>query len=488
MKKKVKIIGAGISGLSAACLLGKEGFDVEVFEKNSQIGGRARQFKKEGFTFDMGPTFYWMPDIIEKFFNYFGKTTSDFYDLKRLNPGYRIYYGYHDYVQTDSNICDVYDLFEKLEPGSSDFLKKFIADAENNYNIGVKDIIYRPGKSPLELVTPQTTFKVYKFLKSISYDIRKNIKNKKLRQWLEFPVIFLGAKPTDIPAFYNFMNFADIKLGTWHPIGGMYKIIESLETIAKSYNVKINVNAQAEKILTNSKNANGIVVNGEKIDADIVLSGADYQHTELLLKKELRTYPQKYWQKKVFAPSAVLYYVGFNKKIEHLVHHSLFFDTDFDTHINDIYKSPKWTKDPLFYTSFPSISDATIAPKNKEAGIFLIPIAPGLDENKEAVEKYFDIIISRIEKNTDQNIRDFIVFKETYSISNFVKDYNSYKGNAYGLANILLQTAFLRPKIKSKKVSNLFFTGQLTVPGPGVPPSFISGEIAANEIKKFSEK
>ncbi len=485
---KILIIGGGISSLSAACYLGKSGHDVEILEKNSTVGGRARQLKRDGFTFDMGPTFYWMPDVFEKFFADFGKKSSDFYDLKRLDPGYRIYFGKEDYLDTSADFQKVEQSFEEREKGSSKFLRRFIADASANYDIAVKDIVYKPGISPLELINTKTITRVGKFLRTISQDVRGNIKNKELTHLLEFPVIFLGAKPSSIPAFYNFMNYADLKLGTWHPMGGMYKVIEALEKIAVDFGAKISTNANVEKIVVENSKAVGVVCDGREIRADVVLSGADYHFTELLLDKKYRQYSEKYWQSKVFAPSALLFYVGFNKKLNNLPHHSLFFDADFDHHISSIYDNPSWVEKPLFYSSFPTITDESLAPKGKEAAIFLIPSAPGLKENPELVEKYFENIITRIEGLTGENIREHIVFKEHYGFSNFVKDYNSYKGNAYGLANILLQTAFLRPGIKSKKVDNLFFTGQLTVPGPGVPPSLISGEIASRLINKTLEK
>jgi phytoene desaturase len=483
-KKIIKIIGSGFSSLSAACFLAKDGFDVEIFEKNSHIGGRAQQLKKDGFVFDMGPTFYWMPDVIEEFFNKFDKKVSDYYDLKRLDPGYRIYFSENEFIDSSVDNEKLFAQFEKIEKGSSIFLKKFLKDSKTHYDIGVKDIIYKPALNPFELVKVETAVNVHKFLRSISREIRKNIKNEKLCQFLEFPVIFLGAKPSDIPAFYSFMNYADIELGTWHPMGGMYKLVEAMGDLAKSLGVKINTDSAVSKINISDSKVQSIVVKGDIIKTDVLLSGADYHHTELLMDKVFRNYSEAYWSKKTFAPSAVLFFIAFDKKIENVEQHSLFFDSDFNKHIDDIYSNPKWTDSPLFYASFPSISDSSLAPEGKESAIILIPIAPGISENKDKTEEYFENVITRLEEITNNSLRNHILFKETYSISDFVKDYNSYKGNAYGLANILLQTAFLRPKLKSKKLNNMFFTGQLTVPGPGVPPTIVSGEVVSKLIKK----
>ncbi|MCW4467527.1 phytoene desaturase family protein [Flavobacterium sp. MFBS3-15] len=487
MRKQAKIIGSGFSSLAASCYLAQQGYGVTVYEKNAAIGGRARQLKRDGFTFDIGPTWYWMPDVFERFFGDFGKKPSDYYELEKLSPAYSVYFAEKDFVTIADNLDEIADTFESIEKGSGAELREFIDEAKSNYDIAIKDLVYRPGESPIELVTPQTMMKMGQFFGNISKDIRKRFKNKKLVQVLEFPVLFLGAKPSDTPSFYNFMNYADFGLGTWHPKGGMYSVIRAMETLAKELGVEIITNANIEKIGVEGGKATHLIINGNKIDADIIVSGADYHHTETLLDKQYRAYSEKYWEKRTFAPSSLLFYIGFDKKIENVEHHTLFFDTDFDIHAKDIYDNPKWPEEPLFYASFPSKTDTDAAPSGKEAGIFLIPLAPGLEDTPELRERYFEKIICRFEKLTQQEVRSHILFKESFCVNDFVKEYNSYKGNAYGLANTLLQTAFLRPKLKSGKVKHLYFTGQLTVPGPGVPPALISGKLVAGLVTKHSK-
>ena len=484
MKKSINIIGSGFSSLAAACYLAKYGYQVSIFEKNSTLGGRARQLKKEGFTFDIGPTWYWMPDVFERFFRDFEKQPSDYYKLEKLNPAYSVYYGKNDFITIEDSLEKIYVAFEKEEKGSSEELKKFIGVAKSNYDIAIKDLVYNPGVSPLELVTPKTVTKLNQFFSTIKRDVRKRFKNNRLAQILEFPVLFLGAKPSDTPSFYSFMNYADFGMGTFHPKKGMYQVILAMEALAKELGVKFHTNSNVESICVENGKANGIVVNGKKEACDLVLSGADYHHTETLLEKKYRQYSEKYWQKKTFAPSSLLFYVGLDKKLKNVDHHTLFFDVDFDTHAKAIYDNPAWPEKPLFYASFPSITDDSCAPEGKEAAIFLIPLAPGLEDSDALRESYFKKIIKRLESLTDQNVKNNIIFKESFGVNDFVKDYNSYKGNAYGMANTLLQTAFLRPKLKSKKVENLYFTGQLTVPGPGVPPSLISGKLTSELIRK----
>ena len=482
MQKKISIIGSGFSALSASCYLAKAGHKVTIFEKNDTVGGRARQFVKDGFTFDIGPSWYWMPDIFEKFFNDFGKSTSDYYQLDKLSPAYKIFFT-DDVITIGDHMDQICKEFERIESGSSKPLREFIARAQEHYDIAINKVVLKPGLSPFELVTKETITRVDRFFKTISSEVRKNFKNPKLISTLEFPVLFLGAKPNQTPSFYSFMNFADFGLGTWHPKGGMYEIIKAMKSLAESLGVTINTNCNVEKINVLNGNAVGLEVNGNSIESDVVLSGADYHHSETLLDTKYRQYSESYWDKRTFAPSSLLFYVGFDKKLDNVEHHNLFFDTNFETHAEEIYDNPKWPEDPLFYVNFPSVTDDSMSPPNCETGFFLIPIAPGLEDTKELREQYFDIIINRFEKRTQQSVKNNILFKESFCVNDFISEYNSYKGNAYGMANTLMQTAFLRPKLKSKKVDGLYFTGQLTVPGPGVPPSLISGKLVAELIE-----
>ncbi|REG94104.1 phytoene desaturase family protein [Flavobacterium aquicola] len=484
MKKSISIIGSGFSAMAAACYLAKSGHEVTVYEKNALIGGRARQLKAEGFTFDMGPSWYWMPDVFERFFADFGKKTTDYYELIKLSPAYRVYYGIDDFIAIADNLTQIAADFEAIEEGSGQILQEFMREAKSNYDIAIKDLVYRPGVSPLELVTVETAKKVGQFFSNISKDIRKKFKNEKLIHILEFPVLFLGAKPSDTPSFYSFMNYADFGLGTWHPKTGMFDVVRAMESLAGELGVTFVTNANIEKINVENKIARSIEVNGKTIPSDIILSGADYHHTETLLDIKHRAYSEKYWESRVFAPSSLLFYIGFNKKLKNISHHALFFDVDFDEHAKAIYDEPQWPKEPLFYANFPSLTDTSAAPEGMESGFFLVPLAPGIEDTEHLRNEYFDKIIERFEILTQQTVKSNIIFKLSFCKNDFVSEYNSYKGNAYGMANTLLQTAFLRPKLKSSKVKNLYFTGQLTVPGPGVPPALISGKLVSELIDK----
>lgn len=492
--KKIVIIGSGFAGLSAAAFMAKAGWEVTVLEKNSTPGGRARLLLADGFTFDMGPSWYWMPGVFERFFNCFGKKVTDYYQLQRLDPSYRVYWPDESMdIPADYNALKL--LFEKIEPGSGKMLDKFMQEAAYKYEVGINKLVHKPGQSLLEFADWELVKGVLKLdvFNSIKQHVSKHFKHPKLRELLEFPVLFLGALPQDTPALYSLMNYADIKLGTWYPKGGMYKIVEAMTSLAEELGVKFYFNQAvteikvdkgiATQLITQSTDALSTV---HQFDADVVIGGADYHfiETKLLLPK-YQSYTSKYWNKRVMAPSSLLYYVGLNKKLSNVLHHTLFFDVSFDIHGKEIYTDPKWPSAPLFYVCTPSVTDATVAPEGGENLFFLIPVASGLEGDTEPLrDQYFDQILTRFENRTGQSVRDAIVYKKSYSVSDFKKDYHSFKGNAYGLANTLMQTAVLKPGLRSKKVSNLFYTGQLTVPGPGVPPSLISGEVVAKEIVK----
>ncbi len=488
MAKKVVILGSGIASLSAGSFLAKDGYDVTLLEKNPTIGGRARKFEADGFVFDMGPSWYWMPDVFERFYQQFGKTTSDFYDLKRLDPSYRIFWQDGEHTDVPAKMEDLYAWFEELEPGSSKHLKTFLAEAKYKYEVGMQDLVHKPSLKLGEFADMRILKGLLNMhlLKSFTKYTQKYFKHPKILSLLEFPVLFLGAMPKDTPALYSLMNYADLSLGTWYPMGGMYKIIEAFEKIALEQGVKIITNAEvtgfksANKHLSSAKTADG------NYAADIFVSGADYHHTDRLLLGEDGNYSDAYWEKRTMAPSCLIFYVGVNKKLKNLKHHNLFFDTEFEQHAKEIYQDPKWPSSPLFYTCVPSITDTSVAPEGHENLFFLIPIAPNLKDSEEKREAYFNLLLERLEKRTGENILDNIVYKRSYCLDDFKKDYHAFKGNAYGLANTLRQTAFLKPKLVNKNLNNMFYTGQLTVPGPGVPPSIISGEVVAKHIaKKF---
>jgi phytoene desaturase len=491
MSKRVGVIGSGFSSLAAAAVLAKNGFEVHLFEKNDTLGGRARQFQADGFTFDMGPSWYWMPEVFEQFYNYFGKSTADFYKLERLDPSYKVIFGKDDEVELPADYNALCALFEKIEKGSAAKLDQFLSEAAYKYKVGIEEFVWKPGESLLEFAQWKVVKSFFKIdlLKSISTQIRSMFQNEKLRQILEFPVLFLGATPQNTPALYSLMNYADIKLGTWYPIGGMFKIIEAFVQIGRSYGVHYHTSSPVTAI-KNVDNKPSFAVNGQSLQFDYIVAGADYHHVDQdLLSDKDHNYTSSYWDKKTLAPSSILYYLGLNTKLQGFQHHNLFFDKDFDLHAEEIYTSHQWPKAPLFYACVPSKTDDSVAPDGCENVFLLVPISTELQGDDEAIRnQYFDHLVSRIKELKGIDISQHILYKRSYCISDFKNDYNAFKGNAYGLANTLMQTAVLKPKLKSDHIKNMYFTGQLTLPGPGMPPAIISGRMVANLIIKNNSR
>jgi phytoene desaturase len=489
--KHIIVIGAGFAGLAAACLLAKADFEVTVLEKNDQAGGRARVWEKDGFKFDMGPSWYWMPDVFENFFALFGKKPQDYYELKRLDPAYRVYFDKDEQVNIPANMAELEALFEKTEPGSSKKLQEFLAQAKYKYEVGMGEYVFRPSHTIGEFIDLNLIRKSFsmQLLTSMSKHVRNYFKDPRLIKLLEFPVLFLGAKPQDTPAMYSMMNYADLVLGTWYPMGGMNEIVKAMVKLAEELNVDIKLNTEVTKIDITNKQVNQVQTNKGIFKADFIIAGADYEHVDQqLIDNPSRNYDRKYWESRTMSPSALLFYIGINKKLGDIKHHNLFFDEDFEQHAKEIYTTPKWPEKPLFYVCCPSKTDSTVAPEGYENLFFLIPLAPGLEDTEALREEYFNLIVNRFENITGESIKSNIVVKRSYAMNDFKADYHSFKGNAYGLANILGQTAFFKPSMRAKHIKNLLYTGQLTVPGPGVPPALISGQVAAGEAIKYFKK
>ncbi len=489
--KKVIVIGAGFSGISAASNLAAQGFEVTVLEKHNRPGGRARSFSSGGFTFDMGPSWYWMPDVFEDYFGCFGKKPSDYYDLIRLDPSYRIFFSKDEIIDLPASYQGLRDLFESYEHGAGKKLDVFLSEAKRKYEIGMKDVVYKPGLSLKEFIDPVVASNIIKLniFQSFNGYTRKFFRHPHLLQILEFPILFLGGTGKTTPALYSLMNYGDMALGTWYPRGGMYRVIQGMVTLAEELGVRFKYNTTVDYLPVRNGRITEVISGKDAYPADIIVSSADYHHTESsLIPEKSRSYSEKYWNGRTMSPSSLIFFLGLNKPLEKFLHHTLFFDEDFSKHADSIYKHPEWPEKPSLYFSNTSKTDATAAPEGHESLMVLIPVAPGLNDTEGIRERYFNITLDRIQRLTGHNLLHNIVFKKSYALQDFKEDYHSYKGNAYGLANTLFQTAFLKPKMKSRNIRNLYYTGQLTVPGPGVPPALISGKVAADLISKNAGK
>ena len=487
---QVLVIGAGFAGIAAATSLAERGFQVHVLEQHNQPGGRARVFEADGFRFDMGPSWYWMPDVFESFFNRYGAEVQEELDLRRLDPSYQIFFN-DGPIDIPADFEAQQALFESIEPGAGARLEAFMAEAKKKYEIGMGSFVQRTAHSVMEFAQWSTLRDATQLtlFTSFSEHARKYFKHPKLLQMMEFPVLFLGAKPEKTPALYSLMNYADSRLGTWYPMGGMHEIVQAMVRVAERNGVTFHYGQEVREIREVHGRAAGVTLaTGVDWDAEVVVAAADYHHVEQkLLPAKWQRYDAAYWERRTMSPSSLLFYVGVNKRVNGLLHHNLFFDTPFGPHAETIYETKSWPEKPLFYVSAPSKTDSAVAPEGSENLFFLIPLAPGLRDEPGMRDRYFDEMCVRLAQHTGTDIRPHIVYKRSYAHEEFEADYNAFKGNAYGLANTLRQTAFMKPKMRSK-LPGLFFAGQLTTPGPGVPPSIISGEVAAREAAEFVEK
>lgn len=485
--RKAVVIGAGFAGIAAAATLARHGFEVTVLEKNDKPGGRAGVWHDGGFSFDMGPSFYWMPEVFERFFAAFGTTPADHYELRRLDPSYKIIFGPGNELALPAGREAQRQVFELMETGAAAASDRYLADARIKYDLGMGTMVYRPALSWLEYVEPRLLRQLARttVFRSLRRHVADHVKDSRLRSLLEFPALFLGAAPQDTPALYSLMNHADLVLGTWYPMGGMSRVVEAMVHVAKQEGARFRFGEPVERIDVVNGRIVGMETARGHIEADVVIAAADYHHVEQeLLLPEHRQYSPEHWAGCRLAPATLLFFLGCNCRLPQLEHHTLFFDEPLDTHSAEIYDRPQWPSNPLFYASCPSRTDPSVAPAGHEGITVLIPIAPGLQDLDSMRERYYGIVMDRLERYLGLPLRHHVIVKRSYGITDLTTDHNAYRGNAYGLASTLRQTGPLRPRMKSAKVRGLYFAGQFTVPGPGVPPAIISGQVVGDLVHR----
>ncbi|MBK7934041.1 MAG: phytoene desaturase [Pyrinomonadaceae bacterium] len=487
-RQKVIIIGAGIGGLGTAGLFAKKGYDVTVFEKNENLGGRANIFESGGFKFDMGPSWYLAPDLFEHFFNLMGERVEDHLDLKRLGPSYRIFF------RKDSDRLDIHSdieidaaTFEAIEPGAGEKLRQYLAQSEYQYEVATQHFMYKNYDTIFDFLNKRVATEGQKlsvFSKMHTF-VSRFFKSQKLRQVMEYTMVFLGTSPYEAPALYNLMSHMDFNQGVFYPQGGFYGLIKALANMAEKNGAKLYANSPVAEILVENGVAKGVrLENGEVHDADIVISNADMAFTEMkMLAPKWQTHKERYWNKRVMAPSAFIMYLGVSEKLPSLVHHNLLFSEDWRKNFDDIYKHPNLPQEPSLYVCAPSVTDPSVAPEGKENLFVLVPIASDLTITELEKEAYADRVLSLMETEMNlPNLREKLEYERIYTVENFSADYNAFKGSALGLAHNLMQTAIFRPKNYSKKVKGLYYVGAGVNPGIGTQICLISAELAFKRV------
>jgi phytoene desaturase len=485
VKPRVIVIGAGYGGLATAGLLARLGYAVTVIEKNEQCGGRASLFREKGFSFDMGPSWYLQPEVFETWFAAFGKKPSEYYALKRLDPSYRIFFSPNDIVDIAKDLHKNFATFEKIEPGSSKQFEKYLAEATYKYDESLKNFLYKEYRSVFDFFSWRVMTRGMKLHVFESFDkyAKRFFKTERLRKILEYPVVFLGGSPKNTPAVYSLLAHADYNLGVYYPFGGMNAVAKAMERVCKDEGVRFVYNTPVERIVTERGVVKGVQTEKGVFDADAVVSTADYAHTEMsLLAKEEQTYGAGYWQKRTMAPSGFILYLGVKRKLSKLKHHNLFFANDWEAHFNEIFDKPAWPERPSYYVCAPSKTDGGVAPRGCENLFVLVPVAAGLDDSDNVRSEYAERIINHLEAVAGEEFHKDIVVQKVFSQRDFTARYNAYKGTALGLAHTLFQTALWRPAPRSKKVKGLYYAGQYTHPGIGVPMCVISGTMVSRFV------
>ena len=496
MTKKAVIIGGGIAGLATAGLLAKAGMSVTVLEARERVGGRAYTWEKDGFKFDMGPSWYLMPDAFDQFFKLMGTTSNAELELKRLDPMYQtINEGEAEPLVVKADLASNKALFDSVEPGAGERLQAYVDSAEDAYKLSIEHFLYTNFQNTKSFTHPDVLKRAGRFIKHLLTPLDtfagKHVQDARLRKILNFPAVFLGASPYKTPSMYHLMTHVDMNVGVFYPMGGFYSIIEAVERVAKRAGVVVHTNSRVTKIVTENGAVKGVNVGEIFFEADVVVGNADLHHLETqLLNPEEQTLPQKWWDKREPGPSAMLLFLGVKGEIPELDHHTLLYSDDWAKNFEEVFhKADGKRKIPnpaSLYVCAPSKSDPTVAPKGYENLFVLVPIAadPSIGgSGDEAFEKAADRIIDQIADWAKiPNFRERIVVRGSMGPRDFVTELNAWQGTALGMAHTLKQSAFFRPANYSKKVKGLYYAGHHSVPGIGLPMCLIGAELVYKRL------
>lgn len=486
--KKVVIIGAGIGGLATANLLAEAGYDVHVYEKERTAGGRAGKLVRKGFQFDTGPSWYLMPEVFEHYYGLLGESADAWLELEKLTPAYKVFFESSDPIIITGKQARDQQTFEKIEAGAGAALAEYVQKSDDIYQLSLKHFLYSNFEKVTDFMHQDILKKVGRlpYLLGISIDryVSGFVKDMRLKQILEYPMVFLGTSPFSAPAMYSLMSALDFKEGVFFPKRGMYAIIESLVAIGKKRGVRYHFSSETMKIVSKQGKASGVVLkSGETVLADIVISNADLHHTETkLLKPADRTYPEEYWKKKQPGPGALLLYLGVKGSIPEFEHHNLLFVDAWKENFKAIYKTGSAPETASIYISLTSKTDQSVAPAGHETIFVLVPLPPNLKWSAKKTDEMVSHYLTQIKNMTGVDLESRLVVREVFGPSDFKTKYYSWQSSMLGQSHILKQSAFFRTPNISKKVKNLYYVGCNTTPGIGLPMCLIGAELVYKRL------
>lgn len=488
MKQRALIIGAGLGGLATAALLAKDGYEVTVLERHDQVGGRARVFEQGGFRFDMGPSWYLMPDVFEHFFGLFGKQVSDYLTLQKLEPSYRIKFADGEQVDFRADIEDTAEIFERWEPGAAAKFRTYIAQTEEQYRVALDGFVYKNYDSLLDFVTLKNLRDGRKLdvFRTMEASLKSWFKDERIRKVLAYQLVFLGSSPYSTPALYRLMNHVDFGMGVYYPMGGLHELPQAIWKLAQEHGATLQLQTEVAKIIVEKKRATGVqLADGSVLKADLVISNADGHWTDTqLLGGEHQVYSESWWDRRTLAPSAFILYLGVRGRVPELTHHNLIFSKDWKKNFAQIFDTPELPEMPSLYVCAPSVTDPSVAPKDHENLFVLVPIPPKIHLTEAELDSYEEEILKFIEQQYGiSNLAERIVTRRRYTGEDFTHDYHSQGGTALGLAHNLGQTAVWRPNNVHPRVSGLYYVGAGTNPGIGMPMVLISAQLVRKRLK-----
>jgi len=490
--KNVVIIGSGMGGLATALRLAHHGFAVTVLEKQSRPGGRSNIIEDSGFRVDVGPTILVMKDTFEDTYRAIGQDLNQRIQFTQLDPNYRIYY--HDQTHLDlyNNMAMLAQEVERVSPGSAERLFRFIGEGAKKFELGM-DFVDRNFDHMIDLANPVALSRL------LSTGAHENMYRQvehffkgddKLTKAFSFHSMFLGLSPFEALAMYSLITYADLALGMWYPQGGIYRIVEDMVELARGMGVTLRMNAPVAEILIDSGRARGVrLESGEVVLADLVISNADlpYTYQKLIPAQYRRDYPDARLEKMKYGCSGYLLYLGVDKEYTHLRHQGLYFSKDYRANLDAIFKHKVLPEDPSFHLNIPTMTDSSLAPAGHSLLYVLAPmpnLTARIDWN-EAAPRVREQLLKQLEILVDPDLRKHIVWEKSYRPDDYLVDFNAVHGTAFGsLSHGFFQSSYFRPHNVARDIQGLYFVGQGTYPGIGMPMVQLSAKLVAERIMK----